>query len=186
MKNQQRLPVNRWSDFPTRRLTQEELTRFIQSCKVYKDKKAISLFWREQMQSLLTNNQSNTREWEELIRKYKLRRLQMNKQQGLTIREEKALDFAYKVHVKNEHMLKSSIIKLSEPLYQQGWLPLSKWSEFAKDRLTKGELREVILDLYGKGLVDISIKHKTFKITSRGKYEAILAEVSRGMERGIK
>lgn len=100
----------------------------------------------------------------------------MSKRRGLSVIEEKALDFAYKVHMKNEQMLKSGRVKLSGPLYQQSWSPLSKWSEFAKDRITEGELKEVILDLYGKRLVDISIKHKTFKITPSGRYQAILAE----------
>ena len=60
MKNQQRLPDS-WKS----RMTQEELTCFIQSCKVYKDKKALRLFWYERMQSLLTNNQSNARDGED-------------------------------------------------------------------------------------------------------------------------
>ncbi len=57
MKNQQRLP-NSWKS----RMTQEELTCFIQSCKVYKDKKALSLFYYERMQSLLTNNNQSQKE----------------------------------------------------------------------------------------------------------------------------
>lgn len=43
-------------------MTQEELTCFIQSCKVYKDKKALSLFYYERMQSLLTNNNQSQKE----------------------------------------------------------------------------------------------------------------------------
>lgn len=112
----------------------------------------------------------------------------MNKRRGLSAIEEKALDLAYKVDMKNEQMPKPCRAKFSDPLYQQwmkSWSPFSELSKSAKDKLTKRELRElegVILDLCVKGLMSISIKHKTFKITSRGKYQAILAEVSRDME----
>ena len=111
--------------------------------------------------------------------------IEMNKRRGLSAIEEKALVFAYKVDTTSEQMFNSGRVRLSDPSYQQymkGWTPFSEWSKFAKDRLTERELKEVILDLCYKGFMNISFKHKTFKITSRGKFQAILAEVSRDME----
>ena len=109
----------------------------------------------------------------------------MNKRRGLSAIEEKALVFAYKVDTTSEQMFNSGRVKLSDPLYQQymkGWTPFSEWSKFAKDRITERELKEVILDLCCKGFMNISFKHKTFRITPRGRHQAILAEVSRDME----
>lgn len=57
---QQRLPIDRWPNLPKSwksRLTQEELTHFMQSCKVYKDKGKQLVHYRERMQRLLTNSE---------------------------------------------------------------------------------------------------------------------------------
>ncbi len=109
----------------------------------------------------------------------------MNKRRGLSAAEEKALVFAYKVDIESEEIFNSGRVKLSDPLYQQymkGWTPFSEWFKLAKSSLTQRELNQVILGLCSKGFMHISFKHKTFKLTSTGKFQAILADVSRDME----